>query len=100
VADEHVLGDRQVGEEARLLVDDGDPEIPRLGGSRDDDRPAGELDGALVGLVDPRERLDERALARAVLADERVDLAGSQSRRFGRTWRTRCGPTSCGRRGR
>ena len=34
VADEHVLGDRQVREEARLLVDDRDPERAGLGRAR------------------------------------------------------------------
>lgn len=40
------------------------------------DRLAGPLDGALVGLVDAGEHLDEGALARAVLAEQAVHLAG------------------------
>ena len=48
------------------------PEIT-VGSPFDDDRPR-------VGLVDARQDLDQRALARAVLPDERVDAAGAQRR--------------------
>ena len=40
-----------------------------------------EQDAALVGVVEPREQLDERGLAGAVLADERQHLAGVQRER-------------------
>ena len=74
-AHEDVLGDRQVGEERRLLVDDGDAGGLRL-------RRAGEVDGlaveqqiARVAAVEARDDLDERRLAGAVLADQGVDRA-------------------------
>ena len=37
-----------------------------------------EQDAAFVGIVEPREQLDERGLAGAVLADQRQHLAGLQ----------------------
>ena len=40
-----------------------------------------EQDAALVRVVEPREQLDQRGLAGAVLADQREDLAGAQVER-------------------
>ena len=79
VAHEDVLGDGQVREEARLLVDDGDAQRSGVGGPVQLRRRPVEEDRAGVGLVDAGQDLDQRALAGAVLADERVDLAGSSS---------------------
>ena len=81
VADEHVLGDGQVREEARLLVDDGDAEGAGVGGAVDLGRLAVERDRAAVGLVDAGQDLDQRALAGAVLADQGVDLARDEVER-------------------
>ena len=81
VPDEHVLGDGQVREEARLLVDDGDPERAGLRRTVDRDRLPVEEDRPAVGLMDAGEDLDQRALARAVLADEGVDLARDEVER-------------------
>ena len=74
MAQEHVLGDGQIGEEARLLVHDCDPELAGLRGTVERDRLPVQQDLAGVRLVHTREDLDQRALAGAVLADERVDL--------------------------
>ena len=98
VADEHVLGDGQVREQPRLLVDDGDARAPGRGPGRAST--IGSPSSSTVpvsGLVDAGQDLDERALARAVLADQRVDLAGAQlerdvGQRLGRArtaWRRR-----------
>ena len=81
MAEEHVLGDGQVREQARLLVDDRDPDRPCLRRATDLDRLAVEEDRPAVGLVDPGQDLDQGALAGAVLADEGVDLAGHQVER-------------------
>ena len=81
VADEDVLGDRQVREEARLLVDDRDTERPGVGGPVDLRRLAIQKDRPAVGLVDAGQDLDQRALAGAVLADQGVDLAGQEGER-------------------
>ena len=78
VADEHVLGDGQVREQPRFLVDDGDAERTGVRRSVEHDRLAVELHRPAVGLMDAGQRLDERALARAVLPNQRVDLAGAQ----------------------
>ena len=76
VSEEHVLGNREVGEEARLLVDDRDAERTGLGGAVDVLRPAVEQDRATVGRIQSGEQLHERALAGAVLPDECMHLAG------------------------
>ena len=81
VPDEHVLGDGQVREQPWLLVDDGDAEGAGLGGPVDLDDLAVEHDRPAVGLVDAGQDLDQRALARAVLADQGVDLAGDEVER-------------------
>ena len=74
---EDVLGDGQILEDRRLLVhrDDAQPVCGlRVG---DPPRRALDRDLALVGLDDPGQDLDERRLAGAVLADERVNGAGT-----------------------
>src|SRR5690606_1981577 len=78
VAQHDVLPDREVRTEVDLLIDGGDAGPLRVGRRRED--AAAPRDGDLTGVdgVDAGERLDERRLARAVLAHERVDLAGAQ----------------------
>ena len=78
---EDVLRHRQVREHQRVLVDAGDPE--RLGICR-----AAQLDGlavhgemAAIRPVEAGHQLDQRGLACAVLADERVDLTGGEVKR-------------------
>jgi hypothetical protein len=77
VAEEDVLGDRQVGAEGELLVDDHDPVALAVV-----DRPVGHL-LALEGdraverpvRVDPAQHLHQSGLPRAVLAADGVHLA-------------------------
>ena len=82
-ADEDVLGDREVGEQRRLLVDDRDAGGAGVRGAGEHElrgrRPS--ISAPRVGLMDAAEDLDERRLAGAVLADERVDLAAVQLER-------------------
>ena len=80
-AQEHVLDDREVRSQAELLPDDGDA----LGTHPGDGRLAAQLAvdvqaAALVGQS-PGDDLDERRLARAVLAHERVHLAREELQR-------------------
>ena len=82
-AHEDVLGDRQVGEERGLLVDDGDARLLRLGGRREVDVLAVEAELARVAAVEPGDDLHERGLAGAVLADEGVDRAGIEAQAAG-----------------
>lgn len=77
-ADEDVLGDGEVAHHIELLVDDRDP---RLLGVSDGPEVHGRAvvleDPGVVG-VDARHDLEESRLARAVLADEGVNLPGAQ----------------------
>jgi hypothetical protein len=77
-AHEDVLGDRQVGEERRFLVDDGDTGVACVAGAVEDDRCAVEQHLAGIGPVHPGEGLDEGGLAGAVLACQGVHLPGQQ----------------------
>jgi hypothetical protein len=78
VAEEDVLGDRELGDQRQLLVDDHDAgglgllDTGELGdlGLEDD------LAGVRAVRVDTREDFHESRLARTVLAADRVDLAG------------------------
>src|SRR6185436_12703457 len=76
--EEDVLGHGQVRHQVELLVDDADPESQRGARARDHDRRATEPDRARVAAIYTREHLHERGLARAVLADQRMDLAGAE----------------------
>gem|GEM_PF-4263135 len=78
VAEVDVLGDRQQGHQRQFLVDDDDAfglAVVDAGKARG---PALVEDLALVAAmrVDPRQHLHQRRLAGAVLADQRMDLAG------------------------
>ena len=81
VADEHVLGDGEVREQSRFLVNHGDAERAGLGGPVDQGGHTLEQDRAAVRLVDAGQDLDQGALAGTVLADQAVDLAGAQVHR-------------------
>ncbi len=78
LADEEVLGDRQLLDDLDLLRHVGDALGARVGRGGEADDLAVELDGAVVGAgrPDAGQDLDERRLAGAVVADQRVDLAG------------------------
>ena len=82
-AHEDVFGDREVGEERRLLVDDRDARGLRLGRRCEVDVFAAELEGAGVALVEASDDLDERGLAGAVLTHECVDGTGLDGDRAG-----------------
>ena len=77
-AQEDILGHGHVGHLHQLLVDDGNAVVP--GGVDVVDRHllAFNEDLALLGDVDAAQHFDQRGLARAVLAQQRVDLAGQQ----------------------
>ncbi len=81
VAHHHVLGDRAQWHEVELLVNRGDARRLRFARACDLARRAGEADRAGVAAIDASEDLDERRLARAVLADQRVNLAGRDLKR-------------------
>ena len=76
VADEDVLGDRQVGEDHRFLIDRGHPGALGVGGAAKADGLAIDHNLAGVGLVDASHRLDQRRLARPVFTDQRVNAPG------------------------
>ncbi|GGN21305.1 hypothetical protein GCM10011609_73280 [Lentzea pudingi] len=75
-AEEHVLDDVEVVGQREVLVDDLDPEFRGFARALDVHRLALEQDLTRVGRVDARDALDQRRLARAVVADEGRDLAG------------------------
>ena len=77
-AEHEVLGNRQVGERDRLLVDQRDAEFLRGDRGRYLDRRAVESESASRGTVHAGEDFREGRLARAVLAEERMDLAALQ----------------------
>ena len=78
VAEHHVLGDREGGDDAQLLADHRDAARVRVGGRPELDGLAVHKDAPRLGPVDAAEDLDQRRLAGAVLAHERVHLARRQ----------------------
>ena len=76
-AGEDVLGDGEVEEQLRFLIDGRDAEGDGVSGAVDGHRLALEGDPPGVGGRRPGEDLDQRGLARAVLADQGVDPAGA-----------------------
>ena len=74
-AEREIFGDGEVGEQGRLLVNTGDAERARGRRREVGDALAGEGEGAAVGLMRAGDDLNERAFARAVLAEQGVDLA-------------------------
>ena len=79
VAQEDVLGDRELGDERELLVDDHDPGVLAGLDVLEADLFAEVVDLTLVGAVGvhPREHLHQCRLARTVLPADRVDLPGT-----------------------
>src|SRR3954454_15822270 len=78
---EQVLADRQVRQEAELLVDDADAGLAHPGGRRIADLLAVDQVLTRVALDRAGEDLDQRALAGPVLAGEAHDLAGAELER-------------------
>ena len=77
-SDEHVLRDRQIGEEDRVLVNDRDAAPLRIERAVDGGLGTVDEDPAFVRGKHAGQNLDERALARSVLAREGVDTARSE----------------------
>src|SRR3954470_4106028 len=75
-AEEHVGAGIELGREREVLVDGLDPQAARVERRVQLDRLALEDDLAGVGLVHAGQRLDQRRLAGAIVADERDDLVG------------------------
>jgi hypothetical protein len=74
-AQQHVLGDGQLGDVLQLLVDDGHAGRDGVAGRREVALLAVDEQPAAVGLVLAAEDLQQRALAGAVLAEQAHDLA-------------------------
>ena len=76
--DADVLGDGHVGQQRRMLMDDGDAELRRSRRCEALDQRAVDLDRAAVGYDRARRDVHQRRLPRPVLAEEGVDLAGGR----------------------
>ena len=77
MAHENVLGDGQLREQQQLLEDRGDAAALGVMRVREANDIAVQADGALVGLVEAGDDLDQRRLAGAVLAEQGMHLAGA-----------------------
>ncbi len=76
VAEHDVLGHREDGDEHEVLVHHADAGVHRVAGAGEGLHLVVEQDLALVGLVQAVEDVHQRGLARTVLAEQGVDLAG------------------------
>src|SRR5262245_24338160 len=74
--EKEIVGDAERGRERQVLVDRLDAGQPGVLRRAEVDRPALQPDLARIGNNGAGERLDEAGLARAVVADDRQDLAG------------------------
>ena len=75
IGQSHVLADRQVGNERRILIDRDDACSTRFGGGPKGPPCAVDLYGSAIRGVDARENLYQRALARAVGPHQGMDFA-------------------------
>jgi hypothetical protein len=73
--EKHVLGDCQFGQHGRVLVNDGETEMLRLGRSEPFDRRTADLDRAGIGTHHARCDAHQGRFSCAILAQERVDFA-------------------------
>ena len=78
VAEKQVIGDRQRRHEVELLINDRDAGAARVEGVANRHGLAVDVDAASIRQDGAGKDLDERALAGAVLAQEREDFAGVQ----------------------
>src|SRR5581483_4541809 len=78
LAEEHVLGDGEGRDEHEVLVDHPDPVRDRVLRAAQPHGPPVHLDRPRLGLLEPVEDVHERRLARAVLAEQPVDLAAAE----------------------
>ncbi len=79
--DEDILGDGQIVEHRRFLVDRGDAELRCVLRRAQAHGLAGDENCAGIRRVDSRENLDEGRLSGAILADQRRHLAAAQLER-------------------
>src|ERR1700722_19094647 len=77
----HVVADRHLRKDQGLLEDGGDSRCLRCARGRDSERLAVPFKRSRLGTDDPAQNLDERALARAVLPDNGMNLARSNRNR-------------------
>jgi hypothetical protein len=75
-AEEYVGDDVEVVTQGEILIDGRDPQFGGVLGAGDRDFFPFEANVAGIRRVDPRDRLHQRRLAGAVVADEADDLAG------------------------
>ena len=73
--DQHIRPDVEIVEKVQFLMNEGDSGAQRFGDGERAVRGAVDLDRSLIGLHHPAEDLHQRRLARAVLADQRENLA-------------------------
>src|SRR6516165_10359162 len=71
-ANKDILRNREVGENSRVLVNNGDPLMPRVGGAQERRFHSIFQDLPAVRLMDASKDLDQRALASPVLASKRM----------------------------
>ncbi len=76
-AEEHVFRDGELGYEAELLVDQGEPELTRAPRRLDPFRRAVDIDVAGIVGIAPREHPHEGGLAGPVFADDSVNLTAA-----------------------
>ena len=76
-SEKNVLGDVEMGNEREILKDHRNAEAPRIARRGDLHRPALVEERPGVGPIGPAQHLHEGRLARAVLAEQHVDLAGA-----------------------
>ena len=77
VAEEDVVGDRQVRAERELLMDERDAAVARIAGRGGREPRAVEVHLAAIGLHLSGQHVHERALPRPVLAEQGQHLAGA-----------------------
>ena len=81
IAEEQVLGDRQIGNDVGFLMDDANSKRVSVGGRAKRLLNASRRERPLVGSIDTFKDANERRLPGAVLAHEREDFARSHLER-------------------
>src|SRR5581483_11423434 len=76
-----ILGNRELGQQIKFLIDNADTQLPGLLGRQTAVRGSVQLDGSRVGQVRPGDDFDQGAFAGAVLSDQRVNLARHEVKR-------------------
>ena len=75
IADDHIVGDGQIGDQRQFLKDANDAGFVGGGGVREPDITAVEQHAAFIGLHDARHDLDQGRFAGAILAKDRMNAA-------------------------